>query len=312
MSQENVLLEDKLEPLAREIAHTLVASRAPIGSSWADYHRDEDLIAFGRKEDDLVEYVRSHNHEARLHLFNIREMEPDLDSIVIHPTIVLDSVPRATASVEIDNLKSRHRSEPYIWTKEFSTGESELEAIEAGWEHESWGEAKASGGVKGIAEGEASAGFRDKLSASWSRQTGKTKASKTGGQFALVADPRSRVMGFLQWAEQTLQRRIECDAKYDFGMEIGRRRKYKRRPWRWTSGSPQRWDSLEHLLAVMERRGSVHHALYEHFSHQVVDPIQYSKIEELRLRHIDRLTPTFKGADGIRVVIDEVDSDVPE
>ena len=30
-------------------------------------------------------------------------------------------------------------------------------------------------------------------------------------------------------------------------------------------------------------------------------------IERLRLRHIDRLTPPFKGADGIRVVITRLD-----
>ena len=298
--------------MARELAHTLVECLAPIGSSWEGYHRDEDLFAFGRKEDDLVEYVRSRNSEARLHLFNIREIEPDPKSIIIHPTIVLDSVPRANASVEIDNLKGRHRSEPYIWTHVETTGKHEQEAIEAGWEHESWGEAKVSGGVEGIAEGEASTGFREKLSASWSRQTGLTKESKTGGQFALVADPRSRITGFLQWAEQTLQRRIECDAKYDFGIEIGRRRKYKKRPWRWTSGSPRRWESLEHVLAVMARRGSVHHDLYEHFAHRATDPRLIHKIEALRVRHIDRLTPTFKGADGIRVVIEEVEFDEDE
>ena len=254
------LLEDKLEPCAREIAHFLVATGAPIGSAWDGYYRDEDLIVLERREDDLVEFVRAANWQARMRLFNVHETEPDPDSIRFHPSIVISSEPKASASVVIENLRNDRPSEPYVWSKDFGTGASEANAVEASVVNETWGEAKVTAGIK-VVEGEASAGFRTTLRAAWNRQTGLTRDERTGGRFSLVADPFSEVEGFLQWNEQTLQRRIEMDAKYDFGVQIGRRKKRKGN-WHWTSGSPSTWDSLEHLIAVAEKRGSVHHAHY--------------------------------------------------
>ena len=301
----NQLLEDQLEPCARAIAHFLVATGAPIGSAWKGYHHSEDLISFKRREDDLLEFVRSHNHEARLHLLKITEREPNLESIKVHEPIVLKSIPRATSNIRIENRDSDRSSEPYIWNKEFATGESEANAIEASVVSETWGEAKASGSI-GVAEAEASTGFRNTLTAAWSRQTGRTRAQRTGGSFSLVAGPGDIVEGFLQWNEQTLQRRIEMDAVTDFAVEIGRRRKRKG-DWKWTSGSPRYWDSLEHLIAVAERRGSVHHALYEHYAHNNIPKTSLIKqIQDKRLRHVDMLTPPYQGADGIRVVISKV------
>lgn len=295
------LLEDQHEPCARAIAHFLASTDAPIGSSWADYEADEDLVPLQRREDDLVEYVRASNHEARMRLVGIKEREPDPSTIVVHEPIVLSSVPKASASIRIDNSAAERESEPYVWTKEFATGESEASAIEASVVSETWGEAKVSGGIK-VAEAEASTGFRNTLTAAWSRQTGRTRNQKTGGRFPLVAGPHSIVDGFLQWNEQTLQRRIEMDAMSDFGVEIGRRRRRKGR-WKWTSGSPQWWESIEHLIAVAEKRGSVHHALYEHYARRFVGQPRIEAIKRSRMRHIDRLTPPFQGADGIRVVI---------
>ena len=301
-----MLTEDKLEPLAREIAHFLTHNDATPGSRWEGYDRSEDLIPFKRVEDDLVEFVRATNNQARFRLLRIREIAPDPDTIKFHPSIVLHSEPKAEASFTIDNLHSKRESEPHIFHKSFRTGSSEADAIEAGWQVETWAKASvsASGGV-GVAEAKASAetGWRSTLSAAWSRQTGKTRDEETGGSFPFVAGPHSLVEAYLQWEEQTKQRRIECDASYDFAIEIGRRHKPRRGGWRWATGSPLYWDSLEHLIAVAEHRGSVHHALYEDFSRRPIDHEGIARIQALRLRHIDRMTPPFSGADNIKVVI---------
>ena len=301
-----MLTEDKLEPVAREIAHFLVQNGVVPGSSWRDYDRSEDLIPLQRREDDLVEFIRASNNQARLRLLRIRELMPDPDSIKFHPAIVLRSEPKAEASITIDNLLGERQSEPHVFHKVFRTGTSEADAIEAGWQLETWATASASvsAGI-GVAEGEVSAetGWRSTLSAAWSRQTGKTRDEETGGNFPFVAGPHSLVEAYLQWEEQTKQRRIECDASYDFAIEIGRRSKPKGKGWRWNTGSPLYWGSLEHLIAVAEKRGSVHHPLYQHFSTRVVDRDGIARIQAERLRHIDRLTPEFSGADSLKVVI---------
>ena len=301
-----MLTEDKLEPVAREIAHFLTHNGVTPGSSWQGYDRSEDLLPLQRREDDLVEFIRASNNQARLRLLRIRELMPDPDSIRFHPAIVLRSEPKAEASITIDNLQGERESQPHVFHKVFHTGTSEADAIEAGWQLETWAtaSASASGGI-GVAEAEVSAetGWRSTLSAAWSRQTGKTRDEETGGSFPFVAGPHSLVEAYLQWEEQTKQRRIECDASYDFAIEIGRRSKPKRRGWRWNTGSPLYWDSLEHLIAVAEQRGRVGHALYQHFSTRVVDRDGIARIQAERLRHIDRLTPEFSGADALKVVI---------
>ena len=303
-----MLLEDQLEPVARAIADFLSQTGGHAGSSWAGYDFREDLIPLARKKDDEVEYVRARNHQARLQLFNVHEVAPDPKTIVIHPSIVLESEPKATTSITINNLKNSEPSEPFVWNKEWRTGESEANAVEAGWQHESWGKASVSGGVEGVAEAEAEAGFKDVVSAAWSQQTGRTKDIKVGGVFPLSAGPFSLVEGFLRWNEQTLQRRIECYALQDFGIRMGRRSKHKRKPWGWNSGSPIEWASVEHLLAVMEHRGSVHHARYEYYSRKTLHPNYVRRINERRRLHIDRLTPPFMGADGIKIVIKKIET----
>ena len=295
-----MLLEDTIEPVVREIAEFLSRTGGHAGSVWDGYTADEDLIPFERVSDDLVEFVRSRHHEARLRIFNIRETDPDPKTIKFHPTIVLASDPKATASISIDNTGNDRASEPFIWEKEWRTGESESAAVEAGFSLESKTTISAGGEAS---QYKVSQEFKAVVSSAWTNQTGRTKDQTTGGRFPLVAGPESIVEGFLRWNEQTLQRRIECYGAYDFGIQMGRRHKPRKKGWRWASGSPVTWDSLEHLLAVAEKRGSVHHPRYQHYARMDVAP---SLIESIRLKrrvHIDRLTPPFQGADGIKVVI---------
>lgn len=300
-----MLLEDTLEPVAREIAEFLSQTGGHAGSVWDNYYAQEDLIPFRRVSDDLVEYVRAANHEARLRLFNIHEVDPDPKTIVFHPTIVLKSEPKATASITIDNLGNDRVSEPFVWRKEWKTGESESKAVEAGFSLESTTTIEAGGEAS---QYKVSQEFKSVVSSAWTNQTGKTSEETTGGEFPLVAGPESIVEGYLRWNEQTLQRRIECYGAYDFGIQIGRRYKPKRKGWRWTSGSPVTWESLEHLLAVAEKRGSVHHARYEHYARMNISSEYVKRIRDKRLVHIDRLTPPFQGADGIKVVITRLDT----
>ena len=303
-----MLLEDTLEPVVREIAEFLSQTGGYAGSSWEDYFATEDLIPFERVQDDLVEFVRASNHEARLRIFNIQEVDPDPETIVFHPTIVLKSEPKATASITINNLGSDRASEPFVWRKEWKTGESEGAAVEAGFSLESTTNIEAGGEAS---QYKVSQEFKAVVSSAWTNQTGKSKEEMTGGEFPLVAGPFSIVEGYLRWNEQTLQRRIECYGSYDFGIQMGRRHKPHRKGWRWASGSPVTWDSLEHLLAVAEKRGSVHHAGYQHYS-RLTFPLRYlEQIRAKRLVHIDRLTPPFQGADGIKVVIKQLDSAAP-
>lgn len=300
-----MLTEDVYEPLIREAAHFLALCGAPCGSSWDGYGRDEDLLPLARTSNDLVEYVRAANGQARVRAFNCGETAPDPESIVWHPEIVLASKRVATASFEIDNLHSARDSEPHVFRKAFRNGESEADAVEASVVNETWGEAKVSGGFEGVAEGEASTGFRTTLSASWARNTGRTRDEETGGDFPFSADAHSRMEARLQWDEQTKQRRWEGDARLACGIEIGRRTKRKR-GWRWSSGSPQWWASIDHLLAVAEKRGRVEHALYGFFARRALSADEresLDRIKRLRLRHVDKLTPEYKGAADIKVGI---------
>lgn len=305
-----MLLEDTLEPLARDIADFLCTTGGGAGSSWDNYHREEDLVSLERHRDDLVEYVRSTNHEARITLSNIRPVDPDPNTIVFHSPIILSSEPRVTASEEINNKSSREQS--YIFKKEFQTGENESNAVEAGFSTESTTTIEAGSEASQF---KVSQEFKLTVSSAWTNQTGKSKGEITGGEFPLIAPANTYVKGFLQWEDQTLQRRIECYGLYDMKIEIGRYQRYKkynarkaRKKWRyrWASGSPVYWDSLEHLIAVAERRGSVNHNRYRHYArYPNLNPVYMQRIKASRMQHIDRLTPPFKGAAGIRVVITE-------
>lgn len=293
-----MLLEHQLERVAVEIAHFLVSTGGHAGSAW-DGYTGEPLVALDRNSDELVEYVRRDDGEARLRLFNIHEVDPDPSTIVFHPEIVLESKRRAMASQELDNDTSEQQS--LVFRKEFKDAESELRAVEAGFSLENTATVEAGGEASQFTVTQE---FKTTVSSAWKDETGKTKEETTGGEFPLIAAPYTYVKGQLEWDEQTRQRRIECYGTYDFGIEMGRRRWIKRgtrRRWEWVSGSPVSWGSLEHLLAVAEKRGSVHHAGYRHYAGRSVSADDLAPIREARRQHIDRLTPPFKGAVNIGV-----------
>ena len=108
------LLEDQLEPLARDIADFLSTTGGSAGSSWKGYHRNEDLIPLKRDRDDLVAYVRSRNHAARIVFYDIHEVDPDPDTIKFHDPIVLKSERKATASVELNNIGGTENQELHL------------------------------------------------------------------------------------------------------------------------------------------------------------------------------------------------------
>ena len=306
------LQEHQLEPICREIAHFLIRADVPISSRWGGYDREKDLIPYRRVNDDVIDYRRADEGQARFHVFGLdgREGVPDPKTIEVLPVIVLDSKQVAAVTQEVDNRMSKRPSEPLIWTKEFDTGKSELEAFETSFENETkiTASASVSGGVPG-AEAEASVETetRNLFRAAYSRSTGVTENDKKGGTFSLVADPETFVKAVLEWEEQTLQRRIKMKAKIDFGFRIGRRRKVKRKGWQWASGHIN-FKSIDHLIAVAERRGRVEYDLYHHFAkHNLSKWAKKSleRIKELRYLNIDKLTPEFKGADSFKVVIIE-------
>ena len=309
-----MLLEDVLEPVARDIADFLSTTGAAAGSSWKDYHRNEDLIPLKRWSDDAVGFVRAKNHEARLVLSNIKERDPDPKTLIFHSPIVLESERKATASIEISNLDG-DLPQSYTFKKQFKTGSSEEAAVQAGFSVEDTTKAEVGGEASQF---KLSKEFKTTVSSQWTNATGTTKDETTGGDFPLIAAPRTYVKAFLQWEEQTLQRRIECDGTYDFKIELGRYHRYKkydagkaRRTTResWTSGSPVRWESLEHLIAVAEKRGSIHYARYEHYAkYRDLNPVYMERIRAARQQHIDRLTPAYKGAAAIKVVIETLET----
>lgn len=291
-----MLVEHVFEPIGREVGHFLGSTGGGVSSAWEGYTRAEPLVALTRTSDDSVEFARSANGEARLQIWNIHEVDPDPDSIVFHNALVLESERKATVLVSIDNRQGSSPSEPYIWTREFKIGESEAAAVEAGFSLESTTTIEAGGEA---AQFKVSQEFKSVVSSAWSRETGKSREQTVGGTFQLVAPARKYIEGHLEWDEQTQQRRIECVGTYDFGLTIGRRSK-----GRWSSGSPMGWDSINHLIAVAEQRGSVHHAHYGHYARRRADSEAVRRLQAIREQRIDRLTPPYKGADNIRVVID--------
>lgn len=310
-----MLLEDKVEKLARAIAEFLAHTRLPHGSVWRDppYRAHEDLRPLKRTVDDEVSFVRTRGDrgwQARLQLSSIRELEPDPASIVIHPEIVLDSKPRYGATVVIDAYESSSPSGGKDFEVELLDGETELEAVNHAFRTEAWATTKASAEA-GVEVGPASAkasvetevGFRTSLESAWNRQTGRTRETRVRFRSTEYAPAWTRLEQRLQWTEQTKQRRIECVARIDCRVVIGRRGTHKGK-WGWASGSPVVWESVEHLLAVAQRRGSVHHAGYEYFAKDELSPdalAALARIDEARKIKVDRLTPAYPGNADIRI-----------
>lgn len=310
-----MLTRDQMEPLAREIAHFLVLCKAPVGSRWfrrkrlPDYNNREDLIPLKQKVDEDITYVRDRHGEARIRLHDILEQEPRPESIVIHPEIVTESEQKASATITIDNMQNDLESQPQVISEQFKDGESEESAISASMVNETWGSASvsASAEVPGAsAEASVETGWKNTITAAWNKQTGRTKERTTGGTFSVKAAPHTYKQARVEWNEQTKRRRIECDARLDCKIQIGRKRRKG-----WYSGSPKRWDSIDELIAVAEKRGRVEFHLYEHFARMTLNAAQRAsldRIKELRVRHVDRLTPSYKGNADIKIVIVRLDT----
>ena len=300
------MLADEIEPTLRNIAHLIVQSGAPISGAWADYTAGEDLIPLRQEADDNLHFVRANEHSARLEAYNIHPIDPDPDSIVFHEPVIQKSKQRATASVEIDNLTGL-TPQSYLFKKAFRTGQTEQNAIEAGFSLTS---------TTTIGTGDASPykfsqEFSATVSSAWSQQTGRSSDTETGGEFPMVALPMTKVDGYLTWAEQDMLRQIDCFGSWGFGVKIGRRKKSGRKHrWRWYSGALQ-WDSTDQIIATAEGRGSVHFHLFEYWGRN--RPAE-SMLNLVRIR--PRIPQTrfvpYKGADGIRVVINTIEDLRPD
>ena len=306
------LIRDEMEPLAREIAHFLVLTGATAGSRWyhhGGYKRGEDLIPHKQSKNDEVWYSREKEWGAQIRLYGILEQAPDPDSIVVHPEIVLHSRHRAGATITIDNLDLAIPSEAHTFYQEFKDGESEASAVSASFKNETWAVASASAKVEaGPASAEASTetGVRNTIELAWEKQTNRSREQTVGGSFPFRAPAHTMIQARLEWAEQTKQRRIECLAIMDCSIEIGRRSKHG-----WNTASPRRWKSIDHLIAVAEKRGRVEHDGYEHFAGMTLNAAQSAslvRIKKLRLRKVDRLTDPFTGNADIKISIVDMDS----
>lgn len=322
-----MLIRDQVEPLAMAIWDAL-SYTGFVGGLHADYHDGEDLRPEAMIEDDLVAFRRSspkgqgskrhggvrrytEHTFARLELFNIRSVAPSPGDIKYGDLIVLKSSPRAEAALELDNLRSSQQGGPLEWFKEYATGENEVNAIAASWKLET--SVKASASVKagaGLVEAEASIETETKntLGGELSRQTGRSEDTKEGGRFTQHVNPHTYLRAHLEWNEQDLQRRWSGKSVIDCGIRVGNFQDYSKRGHRvrrWTSGSPLVWDSIEQLLAVMEKRGSVHSPGYEYFASHFVHPALIPRIQARRTTVMDRLTDPFKGASSFKVVIEE-------
>ena len=319
-----MLLEDKIEPLVREIARFLTMTDARAGSRWKGY-TGGNLRPLKREKNDRVDYVRSDGAkdgwQARIAAKDIREQAPQASTIVIHPEIVLSSKHKYGNTIIIDNIHSETESGPKELTVRFQDGESEADAISTSMVNEVWATSsqEASAGVEaGPASAEvkvsAEQGWKNTIELAWNKQTGRTRERTVTFRSEEQAPPRTRLEQRLEWQEQTKQRRIECTATIDFGIEMGRRFVVKKR-WRWATGSPVKWDSIDHLIAVAEKRGRVEHARYDHFARRPLSAEErqsLEKIKALRMIPVDRLTDPYAGNSNIHVVLIDVDTDTDE
>ena len=306
---------DIIEPTVRKMCHLIVQSGAPVSPKWTGYTEDEDLIPLRTESDTDQHYVRAREGQARVVAFNIAPIAADARAIKVHPQTVRGSSPKAAFIGEVDNLGNPFPQDSAEWQKTFDNAKNELLAIEAGWEHESTIEAKASAGIDGIAEVEAKATVRDRLYGSINRQTGNTSATASQAKWKFTAPPFTKVEGFLEWNEQDIVRHTENFSSYGFGLTIGRRHKPRRGGWRWASGGLG-WDSLDHFCATAEGNGSVKFALYEYWSDNPIFaghplwPLLQAVRNGPRLP-IHKFIE-FKGADAIKTAVKILDHDGPD
>ena len=306
---------DVIEPTIRKMCHLIVGSGAPVSGKWANYTEEEDLVPLRTESDTEQHYVRANDGQARVVAFNIAPVAADARAIRLYPQTVRGSLPKAAFIGEVDNLGNSFPQDSAEWQKAFDNAKNELLAIEAGWEHESTVEAKATASLEGIAELEAKTTVRDRLYGSVNRQTGNTSATASQATWKFTAPPYTRVEGFLEWNEQDIVRHTENFSSYGFGLMIGRRYKPKRRGWRWASGA-MHWDSLDHFCSTAGGNGSVHFALYDYWSDNPITPDHplWRLFQAIRsgVRLPIHKYIEFKGADAIKTSVKIIDSDEPE
>lgn len=290
---------DIMEPTARAIGE-LVAN-SPGLYRWNDYTADEDLIPLRQEYDDNIQFVRASDPMARIELFLIRA--DDLVDLTVHPPAVLRSERRASASIEIDNLTGLTAQE-YTFTKEFATGESELAAVKAGFEATS----KTTFGTGATAPVKGEQSFELKVTASWENKTGRTRDSKTGGKFPLIALPGTHVRGWLEWNEEDLRRHIQGFGTFECGVRIGKRYRRKRN-WRWRGALE--WSSISDLIATAEGHGSVAFALAHHWRAHPPPPGLIAAVKSRPRNRYDEYAE-YTGATGIKVCTETLEDLRPD
>lgn len=299
------LLRDQLEPLARDIADTLSYTGA-IGSVWANYHRNQDLVVITQPSDTHLIYARATNHEARIELQDIKFKPLDISAFDIGEQIVLESKKKATDSVPFHNASSEVQD--FTLSHREESGENETLALMAGFEKKVTVTAEVSAGI-GIAEAKASVVDETTLKAEVNRQTGRSTSKEVGGEFTIRMPAWTAGEARLTWSEQTLQNRIKGYQQIGCRIFIGTYQDYwkkialgpaKRHIRRWTTGSPVGWADLENLIAVLEKRGSVKDARFEYYANRNINPVHVQRLREKSRIHVDVLTDPYRGANTFR------------
>ena len=302
-----MLLRDQMEPLARDVADLLSTTGASPGSAWENYHLDEDLIVHSQPSDTHLIYLRSTNHEGRVELQDIKFEDIDPENFSLGERIVLASELKASDSVPFKNGTSLVQTAELY--HEEKTGANEFTAIMAGFEKKVTVTATAKAGI-GVAEAEASVVDETTLKAEFNRQTGRSAESTDGGRFIFNQPPFTEGEARLTWTEQTVQNRIKGYRLVRCKVVIGRYQDYrktigrgpaKKRIRRWTSGSPLTWPDVSDLIAVIEKRGSVKHPLFEHYAgREAINPVYANRLRVRSRVSIDVLTEPYKGANEFR------------
>ena len=295
------LLDEQLKPLATHILDLLTYTKAPVGSTCEGFDLADRLVVQDFPRSDRVNYRRAGNtkNHCRVHLIDIRWLDPDPKTIEFE-RIVLGSRQRAEAVLSQCNRTAVEQTfGPF--EKSFAVGQSESEAVEAGFSATSTTSVEAGGEVYG---GTVSQEFSTTVSAAWTRETGRTEEETTGISQEIVVSPYTCVEAKFTWSDVDLQYRITADQKADAKVEVGRRR-HRGGHWGWTSGSPRTWDSIEHLIMVAERKSpDPRLALFGHYREHGAAPKRHiARIRKAQRRTITTLTPRFKGAADIKIDI---------
>lgn len=284
---------DDMEPIARAVG-ALVSDvhKQERFFRWGDYTMDEDLIPVPQTEDNLVQFTRAREPKAKMELFNIRPI--GLEGLIFHPAVVTHSEKKYGAVIEIDN-RTGIEQPPTALTREFARGETEMDSVSNSFSirfQATLGTGQASA-VKAEAELETT------YMREWGRQTGLSRESKEGGQLLAVAPADTHMEARLEWTESDLIRHVEGFTTLDCGVRLGKHARSSSRGWRWRG--TRRWSSLDHLIAVCERRGSVKFDLDQYFRHNLADSEALEVLKQRpRIRFDD--WPEFQGESHLKVI----------